>query len=120
MNPIGSIRDMEATRDPELRRRLAAARAGKLEGETPETVLEAYQLARSGKCGLIVRINGRSYKTRISPADQARPRTIRLRNDRGAVYIVTDEPTGPRCTCPDHGRGSRCKHIGSVKACGLI
>jgi hypothetical protein len=43
-----------------------------------------------------------------------------LRKGDGTMYAVAFSGEEAHCTCPDHNRGHRCKHIGALTALGHI
>jgi len=80
---------------------------------------------RHGTCGLILSIGGTRYQLRpISPPPGFKiVWSLHKRTDHAeAIYqVAIEKGQQPACTCPDHeGRGATCKHIGALKALGLI
>ena len=75
---------------------------------------------RHGKTRLFVVINGKEYVLTHGKADAARHKLWRLKSAT-AAYSVVFGPSGVACSCPDSWRfGIQCKHIGALKAHGLV
>ncbi len=78
---------------------------------------------RHGRARLFIEINDQLYsvagRSRYERADVV---TIRKHGpDLAPLYAITRYMTKITCTCPDHReRGSECKHIRAVVACGLL
>jgi len=80
---------------------------------------------RHGTCGLILTIGGTRYQLRpiTPPAGFKIVWSLHKRADHAeAIYqVAVEKGQPPACTCPDcETRGSVCKHIGALKALGLI
>lgn len=80
---------------------------------------------RHGKCGLHLSIGGTAYRLRplVPPAGFQAVWSLRKRSaEASAVYqVAVERGRPPACTCPDcEINGAVCKHIGALKALGLI
>jgi hypothetical protein len=80
-----------------------------------------------GVCRLTLDINGTAYNVRPVACDpDAAGKTFRLRKADGTAYHVAKTQHGFTCECPDwvfnreHKDVNGCKHIRSLKACGLL
>ena len=80
---------------------------------------------RHGKCSLHLSIGGTHY--RLTPlAPPAGFRAVwslhKQSDDRPAIYqVAVEKGQQPACTCPDFEiNGAVCKHIGALRALGLI
>jgi hypothetical protein len=81
----------------------------------------------SGTCRLSLTINGVVYA--VIPnrgASELASRAFRLKKNDGTIYDVAMTAHGHTCDCPDYlfNRQDKdvngCKHIRSMKACGLL
>jgi hypothetical protein len=80
---------------------------------------------RHGKCRLELSIGGTRYRLRplTPPAGFKVVWSLRKQAaEASAVYqVAVEKGRPPACTCPDHEiNGAVCKHIGALKALGLI
>ena len=80
---------------------------------------------RHGKCGLHLSIGGTRYRLHplTPPAGFKVVWSLRKQAaDHSATYqVAVEKGQPPACTCPDHEiNGAVCKHIGALKALGLI
>jgi hypothetical protein len=80
---------------------------------------------RHGKCSLRLSIGGTEYRLHplTPPAGFKVVWSLRKQaDDHSAVYqVAVEKGRPPACTCPDHEiNGAVCKHIGALKALGLI
>jgi hypothetical protein len=78
------------------------------------------QSARHGKCRLQIVINGKAYVLLPGKAAVPRHRLWRL-SGPGSQYAVCYGKGVVSCSCPDAWKvGHQCKHIGALKALGLV
>ena len=80
---------------------------------------------RHGKCSLHLSIGGTRYRLQPIGPPAGFKALWSLHKQSGtssAVYqVAVEKGKQPACTCPDHEiRGATCKHIGALKALGLI
>jgi hypothetical protein len=80
---------------------------------------------RHGKCGLHLSIGGTRYRLHplTPPAGFKVLWSLRKQSaEASAVYqVAVEKGRPPACTCPDREiNGAVCKHIGALKALGLI
>ena len=80
---------------------------------------------RHGKCSLHLSIGGTLYRLHPITPPPGFKAVWSLRKqapDSSAVYqVAVEKGQPPACTCPDHEiNGAVCKHIGALKALGLI
>jgi SWIM zinc finger len=80
---------------------------------------------RHGKCSLHLSIGGTRYRLTplAPPAGFKAVWSLRKdTDDRPATYqVAVAKSQQPACTCPDHEiNGAVCKHIGALRALGLI
>jgi hypothetical protein len=80
---------------------------------------------RHGKCSLELSIGGTRYRLHPITPPPGFKAVWSLRKqaiDSSAVYqVAVEKGQQPGCTCPDHEiNGAVCKHIGALKALGLI
>ena len=80
---------------------------------------------RHGKCSLHLSIGGTRYRLHPLTPPPGFKAVWSLRKqavDSSAVYqVAVEKGQPPACTCPDHEiNGAVCKHIGALKALGLI
>jgi hypothetical protein len=80
---------------------------------------------RHGKCSLHLSIGGTRYRLQpiTPPVGVKVVWTLRKQSDTdSAVYqVAVAKGQQPACTCPDFEiRGAVCKHVGALKALGLI
>jgi hypothetical protein len=80
---------------------------------------------RHGKCSLHLSIGGTRYRLHplTPPAGFKAVWSLRKQSETdSAVYqVALEKGQQPACTCPDHEfNGALCKHIGALKALGLI
>src|SRR5215831_16960753 len=80
---------------------------------------------RHGKCRLELSIGGARYRLHplTPPAGFKVVWSLRKQaDDHSATYqVAVEKGQEPACTCPDHEiNGAVCKHIGALKALGLI
>jgi hypothetical protein len=92
-------------------------------GPRPATARPAVE--RHGKCALRLSIGGTAYRLTplIPPPGYRVLWSLRKQaDDHSAVYqVAVEKGQPPACTCPDHEiNGAVCKHIGALKALGLI
>jgi hypothetical protein len=82
--------------------------------------------APTGLCGLTLRINSEPYKVRPLPAEFGGLKAFRLTKTDGTFHDVSRGAYGMECTSGDFVwrrdgiDPEGCKHIRSVRACGLL
>ncbi len=80
---------------------------------------------RHGKCSLELSIGGTRYRLHPltpPPGFKAVWSLRKQAHDHSAIYqVAVEKGQQPACTCPDHEiNGAVCKHIGALRALGLI
>jgi hypothetical protein len=112
-----------AGRELELTAGLARILFGRIR---PMTSLTEKPPARTGKCSLILSIDGRRYRVSPAPPISRGSKIWRLKVEpgqtrAGLIYSVCSFSGQLDCTCPDASTNlARCKHMQALAALGLV